>query len=305
MHPPTTRYFDICSPACTGLGLEILRMIPLGARAISAGWIPRLWTFHPLVFNDRNAAIVPLQFGHKPLLPITDHSHSRGVFFNPQEYQNGPYVCREAMEAARVSGFTMIDPSGIDASVPGAYPDFIRDSANAIFEGTSPQDAPARELLYPADEYPVFPHRILLNLIGAHGTDKGLDNADAACHVGGALASAFPDIQFILTLHSRVCAGQSFHTVAPNLEILIHMDCDSRVARLLSPRTSVVSVEGGLAHAALFRGLNLLLVGTRAWLESTAFLYPGNPGFLKCIVTACEPDLLARELKPVIQRIRT
>jgi len=132
----------------------------------------------------------------------------------------------------------------------------------------------------------------VLNLTGAHGNGKGLTDAAVPCAVADQVAKAYPQRQFVLLLHARVCAGQTASVTAPNLRILMHLDCDPRVARLLHRAALVITVEGGLAHAALYRGCTVILIGLAHWLNETAYLYDPRRIGGKCVLAALTEGVL-------------
>lgn len=268
--------FDFCSPSQTGLGLEILRIVPLIHAAFQAGLRARVWTFHPLVFDDRSVDIVPLQGGWAPLLPPAGASH--GAVWLPSTHKQGPYVCHWAVNAARARGFVALDGSAVDCRCAGSYPKLVDGIAKHLFSSTSFDHATEGDTtttgLYPPDTLgPGDEAPTVLNLIGAHGSEKGLSDAAVACAVADRIGRTFPRRQFVLFLHARVCANQTAAVSAPNVRLLLHLDSDSRPARLLHRDSVVISVDGGMAHAAIYRGCRLILIGLTHWLNDTAYLY--------------------------------
>jgi len=219
MPPLITNFFDICSPSCTGMGLEILRTVPLINMARSRGLRVRLWTFHPLAFDDRAVEIFPLQQGHRPLLPNCADALSvnRGVVWLPHDHPNGPYVCREAFEAALLRGFRQLDEE-FENMTPGAYPARVKRFCLDIFSQKPEILTEPSCPLYPADsESTTNGQQVILNLIGAHGKEKGLSEASVACEVANRVGKNFPNIQILLLLHARVCGGQAPTIREPNV----------------------------------------------------------------------------------------
>lgn len=278
----------------TGMGLEILRTLPLLHAACCAGFRPRLWTFHPLAFNDDNIEIVPLQQGWTPLLPPV--MQGLGAVWLPGNHPQGPYVCRCALNVARERGFHPLDEAGIDLHRAGSLPAFVAESARRLFPESGQFDKyNAGWGMYPADslaEGVMAP--TVLNLIGAHGNNKGVSDAALACTVASRVAAAYPQRQFVLLLHARVCAAQCTIVTASNVRILVHLDCDPRVARLLHRTAPVVTVEGGLAHSALQRGCPVILIGLAHWLNETAYLYDPQHNARRSIVAEFSVDELTQ-----------
>lgn len=291
----TTNFFDICSPSCTGMGLEILRTVPLINMARARGLRVRLWTFHPLAFDDRAVEIFPLQQGHRPLLPNYDEALlvNRGAVWLPHDHPNGPFVCQDALEAALLRGFRQLDEE-YENMTPGAYPARVYRFGQDMF-GKEPEIFKEQSCpLYPADsESTTSGLQVVLNLIGAHGREKGLSDAFVACKVADHIGAKFPNVQILLLLHARVCGGQTPTINEPNVRLLIHIDSDSRVSRFLNLNSLVISVEGGLAHSVIYRRGQLVMIGKEDWLKETAYLYPKEGVFQRNYVTSfSENDLI-------------
>jgi len=287
------------------MGLEILRNVPLINAARRSGWHVRVWTFHPLAFDDCALDIIPLQQGHNPLLPLCDaDAHiQQGAFWLPHSHPNGPYVCHWALEVARKRRFKPLEAQICDLR-PGAYPAIAEQFAKELFGCSESNDVQQRCPLYPADAEDVGEaNTVVLNLIGAHGNQKGLSQARLACEVAFRIGNKFPDFKFILLLHSRVCAGQSFKKLAPNVVYLIHQDCDSRVSRLLSKNRHVITVEGGLAHSVIHRGGRLTVIGEESWLNSTAYLYPEYAKLKRRIMQSFSEDEFVRIITECLDSI--
>jgi hypothetical protein len=261
------------------MGLEILRNVPLIQGACRAGLRPRLWTFHPQAFDDHVVDLVPLQQGIDPLFPA-ENGRVRGVFWMPHAHPQGPYVCRRTLAEGAARGFRPLRDADVDVTKPGCYPAWLSEQVAALFADDPPQAADLSCPLYPSDamdEGEMPP--VVINLVGAHGTEKGISDARAVAEVGSIIGRMFPHRRFVFLLHARVCAGQSVQCMQENVRLLVHLDCDPRVARLLHPNAPVITVEGGLAHSALYRGCQLTLIGLADWLRQTAYLYPAPDKF--------------------------
>lgn len=297
---PNLPVFDLCSPSMTGMGLEIARTLPLLLAARRSGYRPRLWTFHPWAFNDADLEIIPLQQGWAPLLPPA--APGLGAVWLPSHHPQGPYVCPGALSAARERGFQALDAAGIDPNRAGSLTDWVAATAHRLFPS---QCAVAINEpgwgLYPADALLSGTNALtVLNLIGAHGNEKGLADAAIACAVADRIAIANPQRQFVLLLHARVCAGQTATLTSPNTHLLKHLDCDPRVARLLHRTVLVITVEGGLAHAALYRGCTVILIGLAHWLDETAYLYDPRRAVKRCALAGLTEDALATGIMDVL-----
>jgi hypothetical protein len=118
-----------------------------------------------------------------------------------------------------------------------------------------------------------------VNLIGAHGHSKGISDSSLVRKIAVRVGEYFPNNNFVFLLNARVCSGQVIDSVMPNVRFLLHLDTDSRVSRILNPNSVVITVEGGLAHAALHRGCKLTILGLADWLNKTAYLYPLDNSF--------------------------
>ena len=267
-------FYDICSPSCTGLGLEILRTVPLIQAARNIGLRPRLWTFHPLAYDDQKVDLIPLAQNQLPLLPADESQALSGSVWMPHSHPNGPYVCSDALLVALERNFRQLQFGITDYSKAGAYPTKVAKVAALLGDVNVPpciRDHP----LYPADslqngEEPP----IVVNLIGTNGDCKGLAKASLVAKIAASVGAVFSKNEFVFLLNSRVCSGQTVPSTSRNVRILMHLDSDSRVARLLHPNAHVITVEGGLAHAALYRGCKLTIIGLASWLNETAYLYP-------------------------------
>ena len=260
--------FEIVSPSCTGLGLEVLRTAPLIRAALRTGWQPRLWTFHPGAFDTNQLEVVPLQQGWDPLLPFSEnYARSDGVLWLPHAHPQGPYICERTLAEGLMRGCMGLDAQYLTGE-PGVYPAFVRKAALRIF---GDDGAPGKDVdpLYPADA-DTGGSSIVLNLVGAHGGEKGLADAHAVCAVASQLANRFLDRSWLVFLNARVCAGQRAVVSGRNIRKVVHLDSDAQVARRLGRNGKVITVEGGLAHFAIHRGISPVVVGTPRWLDETA-----------------------------------
>ena len=294
------KIFDIVSPSYTGLGLEVLRTAPLIRAALRTGQRPRLWTFHPGAFDGRQYDVVPLQQGWEPLLPISEkHSCSNGVVWLPHTHRRGPYVCKRSLAEALACGWKGLDDKTMPIE-PGAYPTFVREIAEQMF---GDDGAPGMDIdpLYPAD-VGVEATSIVLNLVGAHGKEKGLTDASAVCAVVNRLADVFLLHSCLVLLHARVCAGQRAVLSGRNIRALIHLDSDALVARCIGRNTKVITVEGGLAHFAIHRGISPVVVGLPSWLNKTSYLYPAEQKFTRCTVDSLDVNALVGAIENQLQK---
>lgn len=291
--------FEIVSPSYTGLGLEVLRNAPIIRGALRKGWLPRLWTFHPSAFNDSHIDIIPLQEGWEPVVPaFVDQSRGHGVVWLPHGRQHGPYVCIRSFREGVSQGFRILDDSQVSRRKPGAYPVFVADTTarllgndGAVGDDIDPLQAGETHSLNP---------EVVLNLVGAHGTEKGLRSTADTCGVADRLAGRYGAKSWMVLLNSRVCAGQSLAEVRPNIRTLTHTDSDIRIARRISRLGKVITVEGGLAHFAVQRGAVPLVVGLRHWLDETAYLYPDDGRIVRCDVDALDVDTLVTTLGGIL-----
>jgi len=277
---PKQPIFDLCSPSLTGLGLEIIRTINILKAAFKSGFHCRLWTFHPLIFNDSCFEIIPLQQSWLPLLPAA--TQTVGAIWMPSSHLNGPYVCTHSVDEAINRGFRLLkEPKIFDRK--GALPAFVNEVAENLF----PRSGFTRCVgpgwgLYPADELTaeeVPP--IILNFIGAHGQEKGSSNVLIVMDSANNIARAFPAYHFYLLLHARILSGQEVSSRAQNLTLLMHLDEDPRVSRLLHRSAKVITVEGGLAHSAIERECSVTLLGHKDWLNKIDYLYSPENFFRK------------------------
>lgn len=284
---------DICSPSCTGLGLEILRSVPLIQAIRSSGFRPRLWTFHPLAYDDCKVDLVPLVQHQLPLIPDHKAGSTKGVVWMPHSHPNGPYVCKTTLRVALERNFEQLEILNTDFPKAGAYPAEIARMASRLGvadEAWSISDNP----LYPPDSHPSeVSQPIIVNLIGTNGNCKGLSDAYLVKKIADSISKDFPSNKFVFLLNARVCSGQLIDSLLPNVRFLLHLDTDSRVSRILNPNAVVITVEGGLAHAALYRGCKLTILGLEDWLNKTAYLYPLNSSYrIKTVESFSEPALL-------------
>lgn len=296
--------FDLCSPSCTGVGFEILRTVPLIKAAKSAGWHVRLWTFHPLAFDDNVIDLIPLQQGYLPLLPkvhTPDSQKNMGVVWMPHNHSDGPYVCRRALSAAQSRGFLLLN-GDISNTLPGSYPTLVNNLALKLFNIDQTNNPKTGCPLSPAQQDPTIQPSIILNLIGAHGTEKGLSDTETACIIANDIGQKFSKFNFTLLLNARVCAGQSFNITAPNVKILIHLDSDSRVSKILHHNTLTITIEGGLAHSVIYRNGLLALIGQEKWLRQTAYLYPSNTNNSYNIISSFSINDLTRIITTILNK---
>ncbi len=293
-HKPNN-LFEIISPSCTGLGLEVLRTAPLIRAALRTGWRPRLWTFHPGAFDGSQIEIVPLQQGWEPLLPFAEnHVRFRGVVWLPHAHPQGPYVCNRSLAEGIEHGCELLVTQSMSCE-PGAYPAFVREIAFRIF---GEDGAPGDDIdpLYPADSEVGTSTPIVLNLVGAHGIVKGLSDVGTVCSVANRLAGSFIDQKWLVLLNARVCAGQRAIMSGRNIRTLVHLDSDAMVARCISRNALVITIEGGLAHFSIHRGLQPVVVGVQSWLDETAYLYPTDSCFRRCEVATFDANTLVETI---------
>lgn len=257
---------DIISPSKTGMGLEIIRAQSLVNMLIDNNFNVRVWTFHPYLFDEIKATVIPLQEGIEPITPdFSEINH--GAVWIPHEGQNGPYICKTSLKISNLKNFEILNDTKLNFATPAALPAYVEKSARILNKKFT-------NIEEKSNRNECNSKKIVINLIAAHGTEKGLTNFNYVSNILNTIAENFPSLDFYFFINANVCKGSRiFFNKSKNVKFLIHTESDIRIQKAINESILIISVEGGLIHYSQAQKKNFFMLTTKAWHEKIAYLY--------------------------------
>jgi UDP-N-acetylglucosamine transferase subunit ALG13 len=268
---------DLISPSKTGMGLEIIRTKKLADILLRNKISVRVWTFHPNAFNEIPVAIIPLQ---ESTAPVTPHCSEikKGAFWEPHSGENGPYVCNTALTVSRERGMISLDDKNLNFETTGSLPLHINQTGKLLVD----KFQCIEDSLVKGNEIADY---IVINLISAHGSGKGLTNLDSANEIVKRLSELFPHLSFIYLINANTSRGSKLpYKLSSNVNCIVHYDNDIRINKIINDSRLVISVEGGLIHCACDLNKKFVMLSTYYWFKQVCYLYENDIAKSICFV---------------------